>query len=216
MRERGAGLLVALVAVAVTYALTHLSIVWGWYMAAVFVGMLGWIIGGYVRELRRMAERDQLTGLCNRRPFERALEREWERAVRGGRSLSLLFLDIDDFGAINKQYGHLAGDEALRTIGRQIRQNLRRSDLLARWGGEEFVVLLPDTDISYASAVAERIRSVVEQCPIRSQGQNIRITVSTGVAAYPGDAHSGLDLLRQAIAGQMMAKVQKNAVGVVS
>lgn len=213
MRDRWWGALVGLLAVAFTWGFTRLPA--GWLISAVALTGIGWVLGGYPRYLRRLSERDELTGIYNRRPFERTLEREWDRAARYGRPLSLLFLDVDDFGAINKRYGHLMGDEALKLICRLIRQHLRHSDLVARWGGEEFVVLLPETDRAAASILAERIRAIVEQSTVRDRERMISVTVSTGVASCPGTARSSTDLLRQAIAGQASAKVHKNAVTVV-
>jgi diguanylate cyclase (GGDEF)-like protein len=212
--ERWLGALAGLLAVAFTFGFTYLP--GGWFISGVVVAGFGWLLGGYARSLRRTAERDELTGISNRRPFERALEREWERAVRYDRPLSLLFLDADDFGAMNKRFGHLMGDEALKIIARQIRQHIRRTDLVARWGGEEFVVLLPETDRTQASMMAERIRALVEQCPVRDRDRVSQVTVSTGVASHPGKARSAAELLRQAIDGQAAAKVRKNAVTVVS
>lgn len=215
MRDRWIGMLVGVAAVGATYGLAFLP--FGWAISGVLVGLTGWVVGSLVRQLRLQAERDELTGMANRRPFERALEREWEKAIRSEHPLSLLFIDVDDFGLINKRYGHLTGDEALRSLCRLMRQNIRKTDLAARWGGEEFVILLPGTDLGQACAMAERIRSVVERSPIRDRDLVLGITVSTGVASWPGTAaRSPLDLLRQAIQGQAAAKVHKNSVQIVS
>lgn len=188
----------------------------GWVGALLVAAALGWVVGGYVRSLRRLAERDELTGLNNRRPFERSLELEWERAARYGRPLSLLFIELDDFGLINKHYGHLMGDEALRAICKQLRQAIRTTDLLARWGGDEFVLILPETDRVQAQMLAERIGRAAAQRPVCDGDGSVTVTLSTGVASTPGTARSHTDLLRQAIEAQRKAKVQKNAVAVVS
>jgi two-component system cell cycle response regulator len=214
LQERWVGALVGLTVLGLVYVCDRLP--QGWALGAVLLTALGWGLGGYIRHLRRLAERDELTGLVNRRAFERALQREWERANRFGLPLSLLFLDVDDFGQVNKRYGHLMGDEALRQVCRRIRQHVRRTDVVSRWGGEEFAILLPGTDVEQAVQIAERIRAVVERSPVRDRDRVISITVSTGVAGYPGKAESADDLLRQAISGQLLAKQHKNTVEVVS
>jgi two-component system cell cycle response regulator len=207
--------LTGFLAVAFTYGLVQL--VWyGWAMAAGVCALAGWLFGGRVRRMRRLAEYDELTGVANRRPFERMLAREWERSLRHGYPLSVLFLDVDDFGMVNKIYGHLAGDAALRLISGRIRQTLRGTDIVSRWGGEEFVVLLPDTSVDEAVMTAERIRSVIEQSVVRDNDRTIAVTISMGVSGYPGTAESSAELVRQAIEGQSAAKVRKNAVAVVS
>jgi diguanylate cyclase (GGDEF)-like protein len=211
--ERLLGGLAGLLGVGLTYLLLHLP--WGLLSASSIFVLAGWLIGGYIRHLRRMTERDELTGICNRRRFERALATEWSRAIQERRPLSLLFLDVDDFGLVNKRYGHLTGDEALKMIGAAVRQGLRRGDLLARWGGEEFVILLPGADLKQAAFIGERIRTMVQQTQIRHRDSVISVTVSTGVASVPGAARNPVDLLREAIAAQMLAKVQKNTVEIV-
>jgi len=163
-----------------------------------------------------LTEQDQLTGLANRRAFERALAREWARARRYRRPLSILFIDLDDFGLVNKQYGHLVGDRTLKWICHLLTENIRQTDLAVRWGGEEFAILLPETDLQAASVLAERLRSVVEQSPMRERNVVVSLTLSTGVASWPGMARTPQQLLRQAMRGQAAAKMQKNAVGIVS
>jgi diguanylate cyclase (GGDEF)-like protein len=214
MRERWLGALIGSASVAVCYALARLAM--GWVIAAAVLALLGWTVGGYVRHLRRLADRDELTGVSNRRPFETILNLEWERATRYHRPLSLLFIDVDDFRAVNKLYGHLMGDEALKVVTRLIRQNIRKTDTVARWGGEEFVVLLPETDVESAVALAERIRTVIAQHIIRDNDWSIQVTISTGVAGLPGKARSARELLRLATAAEAAAKTQKNTVRYVS
>ncbi|HLN64226.1 MAG TPA: GGDEF domain-containing protein [Symbiobacteriaceae bacterium] len=214
MRARLSGALVGMAIVAAAYGFTYLP--YGWFLAGAVIGFLGWGLGGYFRYLNRLTERDELTGIANRRAFERALEREWDRAVRNERSLSLLFLDVDDFGKVNKRFGHLMGDEVLKAITRLLRQSTRRYDVVARWGGEEFVVLLPETDRRTSMIIAERIRAVIEQTVVRDRDKAVSVTVSTGVACYPGACRSAQDLLRQAIGAQSAAKAHKNAVEIVS
>jgi len=214
LRERWFGAFIGLASVAVTYGLARLPA--GWVIAAFTLALCGWLVGGYVRRLARQAQRDELTGLANRRTFEQTLAREWERAVRYDRPLSLLFIDVDDFGMVNKRYGHLMGDEALKVVTRLIRHNTRKIDMVGRWGGEEFVVLLPETDVESAFMLAERIRTVIAQHVIRDRDCGIQVTISTGVAGVPGTARTARDLVRQAIAGEAAAKTCKNAVRCVS
>lgn len=214
MSERLFGALGGLFAVGLAFGLTMVP--GGWFIAAGSIALLGWILGGYVRHLNKLADHDELTGMQNRRPFERALEREWERAVRLKRPLSLVFIDVDNFGALNKRYGHLVGDDALRLICREIRQSIRRTDLVARWGGDEFVLLLPETDLPNAVVIAERIQTVVSQCVIRDRDRTVAVTVSIGAASIPGDARTPLELLREAIGTQAITKAGKHNFEVVS
>jgi diguanylate cyclase (GGDEF)-like protein len=136
-------------------------------------------------ETRQLAITDPLTGLANHRQFYDQLEREFRRAQRYQRPLTLLMLDLDRFKAFNDRHGHLAGDHALRETADVLRQNARSVDILARYGGEEFAIILPETDISRGAAHAERIRSAVAGHSFLSQetGLEHRVTVSIGVAA---------------------------------
>jgi diguanylate cyclase (GGDEF)-like protein len=214
VRERGFGALLGLSVVGLTYLLIRLP--GGWFAAAAAALAVGWLVGSYMRRLQRLSERDPLTGVANRRAFERVLAQEWERSRRTGRPVSLLFIDIDDFGMVNKLFGHLMGDEVLKAVTRQVRHSLRKYDMVARYGGEEFVVLLPETDMNQAAAIAERIRVIIQQTAVREKDRAIAVTVSMGVASYPGSAKSPRDLLRHAISGEQTAKSHKNAVSIVS
>ena len=134
---------------------------------------------------RQLAITDPLTGLANHRQFYDQLDREFRRAQRYQRPLTLLMLDLDRFKAFNDRHGHLAGDQALRETADVLRQNARSVDILARYGGEEFAMILPETDILRGAAHAERIRSAVASHVFLSQetGLEHRVTVSVGVAA---------------------------------
>jgi diguanylate cyclase (GGDEF)-like protein len=126
---------------------------------------------------------DSLTGLRNRRWLDDALVRQLHRARRTRRPLSVLMIDVDHFKAVNDEYGHLAGDEVLRHISGVLAGSLRPQDLLARFGGEEFAVVLPDADASQATPIAERLRLAVETAPpAPGAGVPPRVTVSVGVA----------------------------------
>jgi diguanylate cyclase (GGDEF)-like protein len=138
---------------------------------------------------------DELTGLANQRGFREWMENEAARAERFGHDLSLLMLDVDDFKRVNDAYGHLQGDEVLRTVGRILQRESRGIDEPARYGGEEFAVGLPETDLEGAAEVAERVRMRIEETevPRIEAGEGLRITASVGVAtrrAAAGDVRS--------------------------
>lgn len=128
--------------------------------------------------LAALATSDALTGLANRRAFDEALAREFALAKRHKRPLSLVAFDVDHFKSFNDEFGHPAGDEALKQVADVISECCRESDVAARYGGEEFALLLPATDANGAVALAERIRAAVEAKPWRLR----RVTVSAGVA----------------------------------
>jgi diguanylate cyclase (GGDEF)-like protein len=129
--------------------------------------------------LFRAALTDGLTTLANRSGAERAIRRELARSDRDRRPLSFLLLDIDNFKRVNDGYGHNAGDGVIRGVAKVLPEVLRASDIAARWGGEEFLVVLPDTDLAHAARVGERIRAAVER---GSFGIPARVTVSVGAA----------------------------------
>lgn len=145
---------------------------------------------------REQALRDPLTGIANRRALDAALMREASRAARSGQPLALLMIDIDWFKKVNDSFGHHVGDGVLCGLAQRIGARLRRHDLVTRFGGEEFVVLLPDTGIEGAAAAAEEIRAAVAAEPFVVGEQAIAITVSVGVAAgvpAPHEAAVGKD-----------------------
>jgi diguanylate cyclase (GGDEF)-like protein len=157
-----------------------------------------------VNQLRlsnQLSTTDQLTGIPNRRSFNIQVNKEWGRNMRDKKPLSLILLDIDRFKDFNDTYGHQQGDEVLRTIATTLKGSLRRSsDFAARWGGEEFVILLPSTDMNGALIIAERIRENIEQTPIPVQnGLFVGVTVSIGVAMLvPTQETNQNDLISQA------------------
>jgi diguanylate cyclase (GGDEF)-like protein len=132
------------------------------------------------------ALQDPLTGLFNRRHFEERLSSELAAAQRHGRALSLLLVDVDHFKNVNDQYGHLAGDEALKMVAFVLRGAIRKEDVLARYGGEEFVVLARETALQGGRALAERIRRAVERSRCAWQGRDLGLTVSIGVTISVG------------------------------
>lgn len=154
---------------------------------------LAWVnqqLQGQLEENRALAERDALTLVANRYRLEKALLLECERARRFRQALSLIVVDIDDFKPINDRYGHARGDSVLVDVVQQIRDSVRASDLVARWGGDEFVVLMPDTDLASAHAVAQVLREQVQALPPIGEA---RLTLSVGVAQWqPGEPSSEL------------------------
>jgi len=141
---------------------------------------------GYQRKLAQGALHEPLTGLYNRRHFMERLTAELAAAQRHGRPLSLLLLDVDHLRRVNDRYGHLAGDEALRAVAFVLQGAVRKEDVVARFGGEEFVVLARETALTGAKTLAERIRRAVERAPIRFGEELLSITVSVGVTVSVG------------------------------
>lgn len=171
-----------------------------------------------VHELRHDAETDELTGVANRRSFTAAIERESARSVRYGTVFSMLIIDIDHFKGINDHFGHSTGDSVLSTVTSRIASCLRSADLPCRYGGDEFVVLLPETGPESAIEVAERIRSAIASDPVEMESQNIPVSVSIGIATYDA-AHTAdwEDLLDEADHALYRAKAEgRNCVATAS
>jgi len=142
---------------------------------------------------------DELTQLANRRLMQSRLEREWDRANRYQNALSVLMIDIDHFKKYNDRNGHLLGDEVLKGVARILEGNTRKIDTVARFGGEEFVVILPGQDKPSAFSVADKLRSAVQvsDFPRASVQPGGRLTISVGVASYPEDANDSASLLER-------------------
>ena len=156
-------------------------------------------LGETLEALHRLATRDQLTGLLNRREFERIIFEEEERAERFGHSLALVMLDIDHFKRVNDTHGHAAGDLVLKEVARRISDEVRTVDRVVRFGGEELAIILVQTDRAGALETANRLCTAVELEPIVvAEKVPLNITVSAGAAAMPEDAKSGLALLNAA------------------
>lgn len=153
-----------------------------------------------------LAFTDGLTGLYNRRYLMEQIEREFIRAVRSKVSLSLIMFDLDGLKSINDRFGHHEGDVFLREVGRIIKVNTRASDVSARWGGDEFMLLAPETDSNSARKIAERIRVQVEQFRERIDGKGIGITISAGIVSYPTHASAVTELLMKADEAMYNAK----------
>lgn len=143
------------------------------------------------RELHGLASNDGLTGLLNRRAFQDELEAEFERSTRYGHRAAVLLLDVDHFKAVNDTLGHPAGDAVLQAVAEQINACVRGVDRVGRWGGEEFAVLLPETEEEAARRVAERIVDLVARRTVVVGGERVNVTISVGVAVHD-PLHGGI------------------------
>lgn len=153
------------------------------------VGLIGKRIESNEKELQALATCDGLTGLYNHRFFYKKFQEELERARRFNHTVSLLMLDIDHFKSVNDTYGHQAGDAILRGLSELLKDRIRAVDWVCRYGGEEIMIILPETDILGTEQTAEELRIMIEKNPFDiGNGQHINITVSIGIANYPLDA----------------------------
>lgn len=142
------------------------------------------IEANYHEEIYRLMTMDALTQTHNRRYFNEALEREYQRSLRYHRALALVLFDIDHFKQINDTYGHVAGDSVLRQLARVVKPRLRQQDVLARVGGEEFAVLLPEVEPAGAVVAAEKVRRLVESARFLVDQREFGCTVSAGIASF--------------------------------
>ena len=150
----------------------------------------------HLEEQRQKALVDPLTGLPNRAAWSERLEHEIAQWQQHGNTLSLAMLDLDHFKRINDNYGHLAGDKVLKIIATVLRKRLRGTDFIARFGGEEFVLLLPATPPAVGARLLETLRASIEACPFHFKGERVTITISMGLAAFKPGEHSDLVLKR--------------------
>ncbi|HUG47098.1 MAG TPA: GGDEF domain-containing protein [Candidatus Limnocylindria bacterium] len=159
------------------------------------------VIGGEQRRAREAALRlsrfDVLTGLHNRGYFDAAVEREIVRAQRANRPFSLLMIDVDGLKAANDRYGHAVGDRLLRAAAEAIRAGVRASDFAARYGGDEFVVVLPDTDQAGALRVGEKLRFDISRLALRQDTELVQTSVSIGLVTFPEDGRTSDELMRR-------------------
>ena len=172
------------------------------------LGLTAFVIGTLsddrIRELAELHEShrtdtlsDALTGVANRRAFEYELQRRLAEWNRRGTPLSLTFIDVDHFKKFNDMYGHRAGDAVLCGVAHRLRQTIRETDLVVRYGGEEFAIVMPDTTLTVAKEVAERARIAVEDSRFKFEGMTLRLTVSVGVAQIMQD-EAGQSLIERA------------------
>jgi diguanylate cyclase (GGDEF)-like protein len=176
--------------------------------------------------LVELSSRDALTGLANRRAFELALAREIDRVARSGEPALLLALDIDHFKRVNDNWGHNAGDQVIKAVANALVDSVRPMDLVARVGGEEFAIILPNCASAFGETVAERVRRRVERMPIAvGLGQQVSVTVSVGGAFAPQWVRStpalwveraDQQLYRAKSQGRNLVQLEPTAVSVVS
>ena len=168
------------------------------------------------RMLLELSHRDPLTGLYNRRQMMKTLENEMDRSNRTGDPVSLVLVDCDDFKKINDTYGHQTGDEVLMKLGETFNRHLRQYDSVARFGGDEFALILPSTDIPEAVGIAGRIRQEVEQMTVDADLADLQVTISLGIARHPQtQVQIPEDLIREADYALYNAKRQgRNQVSV--
>jgi diguanylate cyclase (GGDEF)-like protein len=159
-------------------------------------------------EFRDAARLDAKTGLANSGYWREVAERELTRARSGGEQVAILLVDIDHFKSVNDRYGHLTGDEVLRAVANGLTEGLRPRDLVGRFGGEEFVVLLAGSDLEQAQHTAERLRADVAAVAVATSNRpdRVQVTVSVGVAAFRDSGHSVLELLDAADTALYAAK----------
>ena len=175
----------------------------------ILLAYLALVLVGEQRRARdaavRLSLRDALTGLANRAALFRGIDREIQRAARTGRGFCLLMIDLDDLKPINDRLGHPAGDAVLRSAASSITATIRRVDMAARYGGDEFIVLLPETDPVGASIVAEKIRSTIATIALPA-GKHLPTTASIGVVGFPGDGETADALMAAADSAMYTAK----------
>jgi len=149
-------------------------------------------------ELSRKAITDSLTGLYNRGYFQGTLTKECSSARRKERSLSLVLVDIDHFKKVNDEWGHQVGDDVLKHVAKMLKTGCRESDIVARYGGEEMALILPETKMEAAMEVAERIRQSLAEQPYTADGTHVPVTASFGVATLDAEHESADELIKAA------------------
>ena len=160
----------------------------------------------YVQRVKQLAYLDGLTGIFNRRFFELRIMEEIERSRRYGSGLAVIMADIDQFKQLNDDFGHLVGDEVLRQVSSLFHQQLRKIDILCRYGGEEFGILLTQINEEQALAVAEKLRKMIAEW--RFPGVPRRVSISAGVAVFPAHGKTRDEIVRAADSGMYAAKQQ--------
>jgi diguanylate cyclase (GGDEF)-like protein len=170
--------------------------------------LVGLVVARLVTELHRLSRHDALTGLLNRRAMEEALDTQFRRSQRTKEPFVVMMLDLDYFKRINDQHGHPVGDQALKHVAALLRSAMRTSDSLGRFGGEEFVLLLPNTPMSQAEVVAEKVRDLLERSPLPTGQSTVTLSASIGVAQWRVAAEDISRVLSRADAALFQAKVQ--------
>jgi len=151
-------------------------------ISLVILFLVNLTISGYQRRLEDMATTDKLTGMANRQVFDMLFNQVYRSSKRRGKELAAIMFDIDYFKQVNDSYGHPTGDVVLKTLSQTVKNQIRESDILFRWGGEEFLILLPECEQEKALELAENIRHAVEQHQVTFAGKTLSVTISLGVA----------------------------------
>lgn len=175
----------------------------------IFIGVFKWLQLNKITQekLSELSNTDALTGLLNRRSFIERSSAEFERSIRYNRPLSLMMIDIDFFKMVNDRYGHLAGDVVLQKVAIEITQQLRKNDIFCRWGGEEFILLIPESDNSNGQFLSEKIRQSIEQKIFElSSGETVKITISIGCTSIRENDNAVEVLIERADRALYMSK----------
>lgn len=175
------------------------------FVTLLVVGITGLVLSRYQVRMEELATTDKLTGLLNRQSLDALLHQAMTRSRRGGAPLSLLLADVDHFKAVNDEHGHLVGDEVLRRVALNLREHLRESDTVCRWGGEEFLMIVQDCDASAALLLAEKLRTAIADDLTLAELSSGRVTASLGVAELR-PKESAEELLGRADAAMYAAK----------
>lgn len=169
--------------------------------------LLSFAVVTRTQELVRLSTRDPLTGLFNRGYFHERVTGEVARAQRNGQPLTIAMVDVDHFKSFNDTHGHAAGDLVLQAIAVALRRSFRKTDIVSRYGGEEFVIVMPDTDLGAASRKLEDVRRSIESARTQtSTGKTVNVTISAGLAGFPNDGMKEEELLAIADARLFQAK----------
>ena len=170
---------------------------------------LGLALGNFrlQQTLRYQSVRDALTEWFNRRYMEESIAREFSRVLRDGRELGIVMFDLDHFKRLNDTYGHAMGDAVLRQLGQVLLDHVRDEDIACRYGGEEFIVILPGANLAVSQVRAEELRSLVAGMTVQWDGQTVgNISVSLGVASFPHHGKSWQEVIKQADKALYVAK----------
>jgi diguanylate cyclase (GGDEF)-like protein len=167
----------------------------------------------FEQDLIAAALHDSLTGLPNRAMFREHLAKALARAERGDRNLALLFVDLNGFKAVNDNFGHLVGDDLLRTVARRLTSTVRAGDFVSRFGGDEFTVILENCELDRLPEIVQRFSKALE-APIEIGGQQMRISASIGIVTYPESATNGDVLIQMADAAMYAAKRDRKLIAI--
>lgn len=184
-------------------ALAYVALVLAWHAT-----LMALVVTRLTAELRRMSRHDALTGLLNRRAMEELLFAQLQRSVRGREPFAVMMLDLDHFKHVNDHYGHAVGDMALKHVAKLLRGSVRDIDSLARFGGEEFVVLMPGASLVQAQPIAERLRERLSATPLVAPSTTVPLSISIGIAQWRGSDEDLSQLLVRADTALFQAKGQ--------